>query len=112
MTICDPGDVALVRFVFTDESDAKRRPVVVLSSTEFNRRRHEVVVAAVTSNTSRLLPGDHLVERWHEAGLLYPSVVTAIIRTVKRDMVERRLGRLAHDDHRAFATGLAVVLGL
>jgi mRNA-degrading endonuclease toxin of MazEF toxin-antitoxin module len=54
------GEVALVRFVFADEHGAKRRPVVVLSGHEYQAGRQEVIVAALTSNVSRLLPGESL----------------------------------------------------
>jgi mRNA-degrading endonuclease toxin of MazEF toxin-antitoxin module len=45
------GDVALVGFVFSDETGVKFRPVVVVSSTAYNRARREIIVAAITNNT-------------------------------------------------------------
>ena len=36
------GDVVLVRFVFSDETGAKRRPVVILSTDEYHRGRQPV----------------------------------------------------------------------
>jgi mRNA interferase MazF len=88
----------LIGFVFTDESGSKRRPAVVVSSTEYHRRRNEVIVAAVTSNVRRRLFGDYVVRDWRAAGLLFPSLVTGILRTVKRQMLHRRLGRLSAKD--------------
>jgi len=40
----------------------------------------------------RQLFGDYIVTDWTGAGLLLPSIVTGILRTIKRTMVERRLG--------------------
>jgi mRNA interferase MazF len=88
----------LIGFVFTDESGSKRRPAVVVSSTEYHRRRNEVIVAAVTSNPRRRLFADHSIRDWKAAGLLFPSLVTGILRTVKRQMLQRRLGRLSIRD--------------
>lgn len=88
-------DVVLVDFIFSEETGSKRRPVLVLSSAEYHQGRQEAVVAAVTSNTSRILPGDHLMGDWENAGLPLPSVVTGIIRTIKRGMIGRRLGRVS-----------------
>ncbi len=98
MTVYDPGDVVLVNFVFSDESGVTHRPALILSTDQYHRGRQEAVVAAITSNVTRLLVGDCRIRAWREAGLLYPSVVTGIIRTVKQDMVSRKLGTLATND--------------
>jgi len=93
-TTFERGDVVLVGFIFSDESGAKRRPALVVSSSAYHVGRREVIVAAITSNTRRRLFGDHLVGEWRRAGLLFPSLVTGILRTVRRDMLQRRIGRL------------------
>src|SRR5712692_7310831 len=98
MIAYDRGDVVLVAFVFADESGRKLRPAAIVSSPAYHQARHEVVVAAITSNVHRRLFADHLVADWEEAGLLFPSVVTAIIRTIKREMIDRKLGSLAGRD--------------
>jgi mRNA interferase MazF len=92
MTAYKRGDVVLVGFQFADESGWKHRPAVVVSSAAYHRNRQEVIVAAVTSNVTRVLYGDHVLAGWKEAGLLFPSVVTGILRTIKAAMVHRRLG--------------------
>jgi hypothetical protein len=43
----------------------------------------------------RHLVGDHLIVDWKDAGLLFPSVATGILRTVTRGMVDRDLGAMA-----------------
>ncbi len=109
------GDVVLVGFVFTDESDEsgeKLRPAVVVSSAAYHRARREAVIAAITSNTRRRLVGDHLIVHWQDAGLLHPSLVTGVIRTIKKSMVRRRLGRLHADDQERVSAALAHSLGL
>jgi mRNA interferase MazF len=98
MTAYDPGDVVLVYFAFSDESGVKQRPALILSTDRYHRGRQEAIVAAITSNVTRLLIGDCRIRAWREAGLLYPSVVTGIIRTVKQDMVSRKLGTLTTND--------------
>lgn len=98
MIACDRGDVVLVEFVFADESGKKRRPAVVVSSSPFQRARRDMIVAAVTSNVSRQLFGDHMIADWRGAGLLFPSMVTGVLRTVGQSMVERKLGSLLRGD--------------
>ena len=112
MTDCEQGDVVLVRFVFSDESGTKRRPAVVVSTKDYHQGRQEAIVAAITSNVDRLLVGDHLIAGWQEAGLLFPSVVTGIIRTIKQTMIERRLGSMPEADMAAIRRQLQYTLGL
>jgi mRNA interferase MazF len=84
MTVYSRGDVVLVGFLFSDESGRKVRPAVVISPPVYQRARQEVIVAAITSNVRRRLFGEHSITGWKEAGLLFPSVVTGILRTIKR----------------------------
>jgi mRNA interferase MazF len=112
MTSYDQGDVVLVRFVFTEETGAKRRPAVIISTSDYHDGRQEAILAAITSNVDRLLIGDHLIAGWQEAGLLFPSVATGIIRTIKQTMIERRLGVMSPADMQVVQEKLRQVLGL
>ncbi|MDQ7840963.1 MAG: type II toxin-antitoxin system PemK/MazF family toxin [bacterium] len=73
MIVCDRGDVVLVGFVFADEPGRKLRPAVVVSARAYHQAWRDIIVAAITSNVQRRLPGDHLIAGWKEAGLLFPS---------------------------------------
>ena len=92
------GDVVLVDFVFSEENGSKRRPVLILSSERYMDGRQEVVVSAITSNTWRILMGDHLMVDWESAGLLFPSVATGILRTIKQNMIDRKMGSVSQRD--------------
>ncbi len=102
----------LVSFVFSDESGKKLRPAVVISSAAYNRSRQEIIVAAITSNIRRRLFGDHLIAEWKGAGLLFPSVVTGIFRTIKRTMVDRKVGTMPRPEMVAIDVKLRQSLGL
>ena len=112
MTAYNRGDVILVGFVFSDESGQKLRPAVVISSAAYNRSRQEIIVAAITSNIRRRLFGDHLMADWKGAGLLFPSLVTGIVRTIKRTMVGRKLGAMTKPEMEAIDLKLRHTLGL
>ena len=112
MTEYNRGDVILVGFVFTDETGVKRRPALIISSDSYHAGRDETIIAAVTSRTDRVLVGDHLISDWKDAGLLFPSVATSIIRTIKTSMVDRRLGSLTHHDLEAVDSKLRQILDL
>ena len=70
------GDVVLVPFPFTDQTSAKRRPAIVVSSDAYHRERPDVIVVAVTSRTGKPVSvGDVMIEDWREAGLLKVSLI-------------------------------------
>jgi len=112
MTKFSRGDVVLVNFIFTDESDAKRRPALVISTDTYHTGRDEAIIAAITSRSNRILFGDRLVTDWRGAGLLFPSVITAVIRTVKQEMIAQKLGTMPPPDMMAVDEKLRAVVGI
>lgn len=112
MTGYSRGDVVLVGFIFPDETGVKRRPAVIVSSEAYHQGRQEAIIAAITSRTDRVLVGDHLITEWQEAGLLFPSVATGIIRTIKQGMIVRKLGVMPKAEMEAINSGLRAILDL
>jgi mRNA interferase MazF len=108
----DRGDVVLVSFIFSDETGEKRRPAVMVSSDAYHKSRQEVIIAAITSRTERVLVGDHVIDDWQGAGLLFPSVATGIIRTMKQDMIAKKLGTMPRSDMQEIEDKLRHALGL
>ena len=102
----------LVGFVFSDKSSKKLRPAVVISSAAYNRTRQEIIVAAITSNIRHRLFGDHLIAGWKGAGLLFPSLVTGIFRTIKQTMIDRKVGTMPKPEMQAIDLKLRQSLGL
>ena len=71
MTGCRFGDVVLVPFPFTDQRAQKKRPAVVVSLEEYNQKRPDIVLMAVTSQTKPAgAYGEMAVDQWRDAGLL------------------------------------------
>lgn len=112
MTGYERGDVVLVRFIFADETGERQRPAVIVSSGPYHQSRREAIIAAITSRTDRILVGDHLVSGWQEAGLLFPSVATGILRTIKQGMIAKKLGIMPLPDMRRIEGNLRDALGL
>ena len=98
MTKFKKGEIVLAQIVFTDGTATKKRPVLILSGSQFNDKREEIIVAAITSNTTRRIFGDIKVTKWKEAGLLYPSAITGILLSIKKTLVEKKLGTLDEED--------------
>ena len=49
-TMPKQGDILLIPIPFTDLSSRKRRPVIVISNDQYNRKTNDIVVVAMTSN--------------------------------------------------------------
>jgi mRNA interferase MazF len=112
MTGASRGDVVIVKFVFADEKGVKQRPALIVSSSRYHQRRREAILMAITSNGGRLLAGDYKVKAWRESGLLYPSIVTGIVRTIKQEMIVGKLGELPAVELRAVDKHLREILTL
>ena len=112
MTSCSRGDIVLVKFVFADEKGIKQRPALIVSADRYHRGRRETILAAITSNVGRLLVGDYKIKAWRESGLLYPSIVTGIVRTIKQDMIASKMGDLPSSELHAVEDKLREILAL
>ena len=112
MTSFSRGDVVLVKFVFADEKGAKQRPGLIVSTDRYHQGRRETILAAITSNVGRLLVGDYKIKAWRESGLLYPSIVTGIIRTIENDMIASKVGELPASELHSVGDKLREILAL
>jgi len=112
MTSFSRGDVVLVKFVFADEQGARQRPCLIVSADGYHRGRQETIVAAITSNVGRLLVGDYKIDAWRKSGLLYPSIVTGIVRTIKHDMIAGKMGELPASELLSVGDKLREILAL
>ncbi len=96
MTACNPGDVILVRFPFTDLAASKKRPALVLSPPEYSAMHGDLVVLALTSQPQS---SDALrLDGWKDAGLPKPTWLKPIVATLSSRVVDRRIGILAECD--------------
>lgn len=106
------GDIVLVPFPFTDQSTAKRRPAVVVSSTAYHRERPDLIIMAVTSQPRPAGGvGEFQVKDWKDAGLIKPSVVKPVITTIEASLVLRRLGQLKSRDQAELRRSIAAIVG-
>ena len=111
MTTYKQQDIVLVKFTFSEGAGFKKRPALIVSSNPYHQSREEVVIAAVTSNTERVLTGDTLIKDWKKANLLFPSVVCGVLQTIKSALIERKLGALTSEDFRKVQANLKILFG-
>ena len=72
----------------------------------------EAVVSAITGNTRRILSGDYLMVDWYDSGLIFPSVATDILRTIKQSMIERNIQDISQCDLAGIKSNLTHILEL
>ncbi len=112
MTSVSRGAIVLVRFVFADERGVKQRPGLIVSTDRYHQGRREAILAAITSNVTRRLIGDYRIKAWKESGLVAPSIVTGILRTIKQDMISSELGVLPASELASVEDTLRTILAL
>ena len=95
-------DVVAVPFPFTDSSQTKKRPALVLSShSEFGNPIGHSVMAMITSAKNAPWPLDIAISDLAKAGLSADSVIRMKIFTLDHRFVIKTLGSLRQDDRRA-----------
>ena len=101
--------VILVRYPFSDLSNAKVRPAVIVNAPHSSE---DILIVPLTSKTGSLLDGEFVLDDWAAAGL---NVVTAVKRgiyTVNRSLVIKTVGKLADVDIEKLEQSLRTWLGL
>lgn len=112
MTAYEFGDIVLVPFPFTDQSAAKKRPAVVISSEAYHQQRPDLIIMAITSQVKPAQTvGEMIVQDWQGAGLLKPSAVKPVITTIERRLVINKLGQLNDDDRAVLKRNISGILG-
>jgi mRNA interferase MazF len=106
------GDVVLVPFPFSDQSNTKKRPAVVVSSVAYHQSRPDLILMAITSQASmspRL--GEVTIRDWQTAGLLKASLIKPVMTTIERSLVIKTLGQLSTADTHALTQSITRILG-
>lgn len=105
------GDIVLVPFPFTDQSAAKQRPGVIVSSAAYHRARRDLILMPITSQLRASAFGEVTVQDWQAAKLLKPSAIKPVIATLEQALIIKPLGKLSPRDSQALKAVLAQLLG-
>lgn len=89
------NDVVLVRYPFSDLSNAKVRPAVVVNGPHVSR---DLILVALTSRTSSLLSGEFVLDDWRQSGLNVETAVKRGIFTIDERLVLKSVGVLSTPD--------------
>jgi mRNA interferase MazF len=106
------GTIVLVPFPFTDQTTAKQRPAVVISSPAYNFARPDIILMAITSQLrASAAYGEVWIKAWQGAGLLKPSAIKPVIATLEQTLIIRTLGTLARDDQQLLRRAIGTLIG-
>ena len=84
---------------FPGVTGIKRRPAVVISTTEYHIALEDVILGAITTNlTIATTPTDHLIADWAAAGLRRPSAFRSFLVTLPQKKVLAPIGHLSSSD--------------
>lgn len=86
----------------------KRRPAVVVSCEKYQRERLDVILAVVTSQTSKAISStDYILHDWQEANLNKPSAVRIFLFTLPQSKITE-IGKLSERDWAKVKTRLQI----
>lgn len=106
------GEVVLVAFPFTDQTAAKQRPAVVISSTAYQRERPDLIILAITSQVRATLAfGEATIHDWQAAGLIKRTVLKPLVTTIETPLVRKTIGTLTHNDQQRLKEVIATIIG-
>lgn len=84
------GDIALLKFPFTDNKTYKRRPALIINDFDDG----DIVVCRITSQIYKT-KNDIFIDDWEKSGLKLPSVIRIHkLATLEKDMVEIIMGQI------------------
>jgi mRNA interferase MazF len=89
------NEIVLVRFPFSDLSNSKIRPAIVVSGSHSSK---DIFLVPLTSKVNNLLQGEFVLADWSGAGLNVPSAVKRGIFSLQEGLVLKSVGSLKSAD--------------
>ena len=102
-------DIILVRYPFSDLSNSKVRPAVVVNAVHSSQ---DVLITPLTSKVESLLEGEFVLSEWSTAGLNVSTAVKRGLYTVHERLLIKVIGKLADVDVEQLEQSLRGWLGL
>ncbi|WP_342268226.1 type II toxin-antitoxin system PemK/MazF family toxin [Candidatus Tisiphia endosymbiont of Empis tessellata] len=91
-------DVIKVSFPFTDKAAVKKRPALVISTSEYQINYNHCILAMITSAKQTSWQDDITIANLKIAGLPSPSKIRLKIFSLDCDLIIGKLGYLANED--------------
>ncbi|MGI8495222.1 MAG: type II toxin-antitoxin system PemK/MazF family toxin [Pyrinomonadaceae bacterium] len=89
------NEIVLVRYPFSDLTNSKVRPAVVVNSAHVSK---DLFIVALTSKTQSLMAGEFVLSEWQSVGLNIATAVKRGVFTIHEKLVLKTVGKLAATD--------------
>jgi len=89
------NEIVLVRYPFSDLTNFKVRPAVVVNG---KHSSSDLFVVALTSKTADLLSGEFILADWKSAGLNVETAIKRGVFTIHEKLVLKSIGKLKDND--------------
>lgn len=96
--IYKPFTVLAVPFPFTDSSQIKKRPALVISSKTYQKETDHISLLMITSSKHSQWYGDYLITELEPTGLTAKSIVRQKIFTIDMRLILKEIGILSEKD--------------
>lgn len=103
------NEIVLIRYPFSDLTNFKIRPAVIVNAPHVS---HDVFIVPLTSKTNNLLPGEFILTDWKTAGLNVETAVKRGVYTIKENLIKKKVGVLLTADAELLENSLRVWFGL
>lgn len=106
----EPGDVVVA--LLPGARETKRRPAVVISTSDYHQARPDVLLAIITSRVEDATTEfDCVLFDWQDAGLRSPSAMRSYLFTVEQNQVTK-IGHLSAADWNAVQARLKLAIAV
>ena len=89
------NEIVLVRYLFSDLTNSKVRPAVIVNAAHISK---DLFVVALTSETQSLLAGEFVLFEWRNAGLNVATAFKRGVFTIHEKLILKTVGKLAKAD--------------
>ncbi|OGT26934.1 MAG: hypothetical protein A3I77_02135 [Gammaproteobacteria bacterium RIFCSPLOWO2_02_FULL_42_14] len=96
--IYEPFSVVVVPFPFTDKTNSKKRPALVVSELPFQKETGHAALLMITSAQHSEWYGDWSIRDLKPSGLSVDSFVRQKIFTIDLRLIEKKIGALSAKD--------------
>ncbi len=83
------NDIILLRYPFTDLTNFKVRPAIIVSGAYPS---NDIIIVPLTSKIHNLLPGEFLMQLWKESGLNTATAVKRGLFTIDSRLIIQKIG--------------------
>lgn len=102
MMTCKPWDIAVVPFPFIENTIQKPRPILVISTEDFQTENGHFMAAMITTAKQTKWCGDTVITMLESTGLSHPSMIRLKLFSLPLEVNPRVIGMLDLTDQRAF----------